>query len=146
MSKLCDVVNGCNFEDKDEIVKFLFLIHNTNKGIKDQLIKKMRMTDVLVDILQLAKMIKSTIQTVILSKQLILNVGKLGNTTTEVHSVTKHSQSHNRLNSSKPNHGRSQNHDKNWKRCGNCSCTHHPKQCPAYGKECFKCKKKNHFS
>ena len=21
-----------------------------------------------------------------------------------------------------------------------------PKQCPAYGKECFKCKKKNHFS
>ena len=40
MSKLCDVGNGCNFENKDEIVKFLFLIHYTNKKVKDQLIRK----------------------------------------------------------------------------------------------------------
>ena len=29
MSKLCDVANDCSFTNKDEIVKFLFLIHNT---------------------------------------------------------------------------------------------------------------------
>ena len=31
MSKLCDIANDCSFENKDEIVKFLFLIHNTNE-------------------------------------------------------------------------------------------------------------------
>ena len=97
------------------IVNFLFLIHNTNERVKDQLIEKMKATDALVDILQLAKIVKSTVQTENLSKQLFQNVGKLGNTTTEVHSVTKHSQSHNRQNHSKSNHGRSQNHDKNKK-------------------------------
>ena len=71
MSKLCDVVNGCNFENLDEIVKFLILIHNTNVRIKDQLIEKMKMADALVDILQLAKMVKSTVQTETLSKKLL---------------------------------------------------------------------------
>ena len=68
---MCDVANGCNFENKDEIVKFLFLIHNTNEMVKDQLIKKMKMTDALVDILQIATTVKSTIQTETLSKQLL---------------------------------------------------------------------------
>ena len=66
--------------------------------------------------------------------------------TTEVHNVTKHSQTCNRQNCSKSNNGRSQSHDKNGKKCSNCGCTHPPKQCPVYGVECFKCKKKNHFS
>ena len=51
MSKLHDATNDCNFENNDEIVKFLFLIHNTNDSVKDQLIEKLKMTDVLVDIL-----------------------------------------------------------------------------------------------
>ena len=102
--------------------------------------------DTLVDTLQLAKMVESVIQTETLSKQLLQNVGKLGNMTTEVHSVTKHSQSHNRQNHSKSNHGRSQSCNKNGKKCGNCGHTHPPKQCLTYRKECFKCKKKNHFS
>ena len=36
MSKLCDVANDCSLANKDEIVKFLFLIHNTNERVKDQ--------------------------------------------------------------------------------------------------------------
>ena len=88
MSKLHDVLNGCNFQNKDEAVNFLFLIHNTNERVKNQLIKQMKMTDALMDILQLSEMVKSTIQTETLSKQLLQNVGKVGNTTTEVHSVT----------------------------------------------------------
>ena len=38
---------------------------------------------------------------------------------------------------------RSQSEDK--KGCCNCGSKHPPKRCPAYGKECFHCKK-NHFS
>ena len=34
MSKLHDVANDCSFANKDEIVKFLFLIHNTNGRVK----------------------------------------------------------------------------------------------------------------
>ena len=41
-----------------------------------------------MDILQLAKTVKSTFETKTLSKQLLQNVGKLGNMTTKVHSVT----------------------------------------------------------
>ena len=29
--------------------------------------------------------------------------------------------------------------------CSNCATYHAPKQCPAYGKSCLNCKKKNHF-
>ena len=50
MSKLYDVANDCSFANKDEIVTFLFLIHNTNERVKDQLIEKMKTTDTLTDI------------------------------------------------------------------------------------------------
>ena len=89
MSKLCDVANDCSFANKVEIVTFLFLIHNTNDRVKDQLIEKMKTMDTLTDILQLAKSVESTVQKETLSKQLIQNVEKL-NTTTEVHAVQKH--------------------------------------------------------
>ena len=88
MSKLHGIANSCSFENKDEIVKYLFIIHNTNDRVKDQLIKKMKTTDTLVDIVHLAKIVKSTFQTETLSKQLLQNVGRLGNMTTKVHSVT----------------------------------------------------------
>jgi hypothetical protein len=30
--------------------------------------------------------------------------------------------------------------------CGNCGKSHPAKECPAFGKKCFKCDKKNHFA
>ena len=30
--------------------------------------------------------------------------------------------------------------------CGNCGGNHEPRQCPAFGKECSKCRKKNHYA
>ena len=88
MSKLHNVANDCSFANMDEIVKFLFLIHNTNKRVKVRLIEKMKTTETLTDILQLAKAVESTVQMETLSKQLLQNIGKL-NTTTEVHAVQK---------------------------------------------------------
>ena len=71
ISKLCDVANDWSFANKDEIVKFLFLIHNTNERVKDQLIDKMKTTDTLTDILQLAKTVELIVQMETLSKQLL---------------------------------------------------------------------------
>ncbi|CAN7994963.1 unnamed protein product [Ixodes pacificus] len=31
-------------------------------------------------------------------------------------------------------------------KCGRCNTKHDPKKCPAYGKECYKCKGRNHFA
>ena len=36
--------------------------------------------------------------------------------------------------------------NKGGKKCGNCGTDHPPHKCPAYGKDCFQCKKKGHFS
>ena len=83
-----------------------------------------------------------------LSKQLLQNVGKL-NTTTEVHGFQKCHHSKNKYfqsNSRSTSGRKSSIQDKGGKNCGNCSNSHLPKQCPAYSKECFKWKKKNHFS
>ena len=99
--------------------------------------------DTLTDILQLAK----TVQMDTLSKLLLQNVGKL-NTTTEVHAVQKHHHSkskHFKSNSRSTIGRKSSSQDKDQKKCGNCGHFHLPKQCPAYSKEYFKCKK-NYFS
>ena len=148
ISQLCDVANDCSFANKDEIVKFLFLTHNTNERVKDQLIEKMKTMDTLTGILQLAKTVESTVQMETLSKQLLQNIGKL-NTTTDVHAVQKHHHSKNKYfqSNSRNTIGRkSSSWDKGGRKCGNCGCSHHPKQYPAYGKEYFKWEKKNHFS
>ena len=76
----------------NEIVKFLFLIHNTNERVKDQVIEKMKTKDTLTDILQLAKTVESRGHMETLFKQLLQNLGKL-NATTEVHAVQKHHHS-----------------------------------------------------
>ena len=103
MPKLHDVANDLSFANKDEVDKFLFLTHNKNQRVKDQLIQKMKTTDTLTDIIQLVKAVESTVQMETLSKQLFQNVVKL-NTTTEVHaaihkchhSKNKHFQSNSR--------------------------------------------------
>ena len=75
--KLCDVANDCSFVNKDEIVKFLFLIHNTNERVKDQLIEKMKTTDTLTDIHQLAETVESAVQMETLSKHSLQNFWKI---------------------------------------------------------------------
>lgn len=55
--------------------------------------------------------------------------------------AVKHKQTNNK--------GTSQNQRKNTnsrKQCRNCGGIHDPKKCPAYGKTCNNCKKRNHFA
>ena len=83
-----------------------------------------------------------------LSMQLLHKIGKLS-MTTEVHAIQKCHHTRNKCFQSnlRSTSGRkSSSQDKGGKKCGNCGCFQHTKQCPACGKDCFKCKKKNHFS
>ena len=59
------------------MIKFFFLIHNTNVRVKDYLIEHMKPEKTLADEIQLAKTVESTAQLETLSKQLLQNVGKL---------------------------------------------------------------------
>ena len=107
----------------------------------------MKTMDTLTNILQLAKTVESMVQTETLSKQLLQNIGNwvwplkcmlfrnvnavktnVSNQIQKVPVVGNHSK------------------DKGGKKCGNCGHSYPPKQCPAYAKECLKCKKKNHYS
>ena len=142
-----DVANDCSFANKDEKVTFLFFIQNTNERVKDQLIEKMKTMDILTDNLQLAKTVESMVQMETLSKQLLQNDGKL-TTITKVDAVQKCHHSKNKCFQSiskSTSERKSTSWDKGGKNHGNCGHSHLPKQCPAYDKESFKCKKKNHF-
>ena len=45
----------------------------------------------------------------------------------------------------KPNNRKPNSNSKYMSNCGNCGTSHEPRKCPAYGKQCSKCKKFNHF-
>ena len=51
------------FSNKDEVVKFLFMIHNTNTRVKDELINSMKSESMPQDILAIAKSVESIIIT-----------------------------------------------------------------------------------
>ena len=54
LNKLKDAAVGCSFSNKDKVIKFLFLFHNTNESIKDYLTEHMTPENTLANVLQLA--------------------------------------------------------------------------------------------
>ena len=63
MNRLLDISSECLFSNKDKVIKFLFMIHNTNIRVKDEFIKSMKPESMLQDILAIAISVKSTIIT-----------------------------------------------------------------------------------
>ena len=56
LNKLKGLAADCSFSNKDKVIKFLFLIHNTNEPVKAHLIKHMKPPkNTLADVLQSAK-------------------------------------------------------------------------------------------
>ena len=49
--KLNTVANDCQFDNKEEIVKFLFLTHNQNTRVREHLLKQMQDTTSVTDML-----------------------------------------------------------------------------------------------
>ena len=58
MIRLGDVVKDCQFKKPDEIVKFLFLTHNQNPKVWEELLKSMKEGDRLIDILGYACLVE----------------------------------------------------------------------------------------
>ena len=67
--KLNSVANDCNFTNKDEIVKFLYLTHNQNTRVREHLLKELTDTTSLADMLRLAKVCEGRVHSEKISKQ-----------------------------------------------------------------------------
>ena len=68
MVKLHNCVRECLFEKPDEVVKFLFLTHNQNDFVCEELLKSMKDSDALNDILGYAHLVKGMQHSESLSK------------------------------------------------------------------------------
>ena len=144
MCGLKEIIKECSFTNLDEFVKFLFLTHNQNSRVRDALLDRMKATDTPAQCLAIAKTVESTIEMEKLSKSFLLNINKPE--TAEVDAVHRKKKGFKGLGHRRSGGSRQHSHsDGNKNKCRNCGSTHAPKKCPAYGKECFSCKKKGHF-
>ena len=74
--RLRKVAHDCSFTNANEIVHFLFLTHNQNTRVREELLKSMKTTDSLKDALQIACLVEGTMHTEELSKQYLDTVKK----------------------------------------------------------------------
>ena len=88
MVKLCECVRECLFEKPDEVVKFLFLMHNQNFHVCEELLISMKDADGLNDILGYAHLVEVTQHTESLSKA-YLDTVKIPNSSTKVDAVVQ---------------------------------------------------------
>ena len=72
MVKLHECVRECLFEKPDEVVKFLFLMHNQNAHVCEELLKSMKGADGLSDILGYACLIECIHNSESLSKAIFI--------------------------------------------------------------------------
>ena len=130
------VAKECNFSARDEIVKFLFLTHNNNTHMHEDLLKEMKEDTTLATMVNIAHVSEGTIHSEELSKQYLETI-KVSNK--QIDSVHK----------GKPK-GRSGSRNKQCSTsqggvCGNCGSKHPPCKCKAFGKKCHSCGKPNHY-
>ena len=73
-----EVARDCSFTNVDEIVHFvfLFLMHNQNTRVREELLKLMKTTNGLKDALQIGHLAEGTMHTEELSKQYLDTVKK----------------------------------------------------------------------
>ena len=151
--KLNSVANDCNFTNKEEIVKFLFLTHNQNTRVCEHLLKEMQDKTSMSDMLCVARVCEGTVQSKEISKQYLEFI----KTVKQVDAINQHQRS---ASSSKGRgcgrgcggQGQSQSQHRSQSKCrpsgncSNCGSSHPPKRCKALRKECYHCHKKGHFS
>ena len=77
MQKFRDIAKETEFKEKDELVKFLFIIHNTDQKVREYLIDKAEPKGSLNDYLKLAKTVESMVKTETMSRELLANAGKI---------------------------------------------------------------------
>ena len=73
---LREVQKDCLFASGNDIVHFLFLTHNQNTKVREELLKTMKPASFLHDALQIARLAEGTIQSEELLKQYLDTVKK----------------------------------------------------------------------
>ena len=61
LNKLLDVSKDCELDNPNELVKFLFLVHNQNNHVHENLLKEMKSDSTLQDCLHIAKLTKGIV-------------------------------------------------------------------------------------
>ena len=151
LNKLIDVSKDCNLDNPDELVKFLFLVHNQNAHVHENLLKDMKSESTLQDCLRIAKLTEGTVHVEKLGQSFLANVDKHSQNVDAVNRGRPRSQgppgfkgksqscSHSR------GHNGSKGGEKGKSSCWNCGTNHPPQRCPAFGKKCHNCGKDNHY-
>ena len=65
-----------NLNNPHELVKFLFLVHNQNACVRENLLKDMKSGSTLQDCLQIAKLTEGTVHVEKLGQNFLANVDK----------------------------------------------------------------------
>ena len=151
LNKLIDVSKDCNLNNPNELVKFLFLVHNQNAHVRENLLKDMKPECTLQDCLQIAKLTEGTVHVEKLGQNFLANVDKHSQNVDAVnrgrpkskgpHGFKGKSQSH----SHSRNNGGAKGDGKRKVSCRNCGTSHPPRRCPAYGKKCHNCGVEGHY-
>ena len=76
LNRLKEIARDCSFTSVYEIINFLFLTHNQNTRVREELLKMMKTTDSLQDALQIAHLAEGTMHSEELSKQYLDTVKK----------------------------------------------------------------------
>ena len=146
MTRIKELVNEGGFTQKDEVTKFLFVIHNMDPKVREYLIDKGDPKKTCSDFLNLARSVESMVQTETMSKQLLQNVGKLS-----ISAVQNRTQASQRQRSSSRQSNKradSQNRSSSGQRAssGRCGRNHAPRRCPAFRQNCRRCGVKGHYA
>ena len=140
MTRIKELAKEGGFTNQEEIIQFLFLIHNNNTKVREYLIDKAEPTKTSYDFLVLAKTIESQTQTESMSRKLLEKVSN-----TPVAAVQRNRSKTPFRPKSRPQSGTRGSSPSPGRQCGKCGFKHPPRKCPAYGKVCNSCKGRNHF-
>ena len=142
MVKLRKCVRECSFEKPDEVVKFLFLTHNQNTCVHEELLKSMKDSNALNDILGYAHLVEGTQHSKSMLKA-YLDTVKIPNSFVKVGAVVQKKNKHKSKSHAKCNGSKHRSQSKGGGNCCNCGTSHPLKCCPAYGKTCYNCNKRD---
>ena len=153
LNKILDVSKDCGLDNPNELVKFLFLMHNQNTHVHENLLKEMKSDSTLQDCLHIAKLTEGTVHVEKLGQNFFANVEKHDQNVDAVNCGRQQFKKQNGSKFRQQSHSQSQGGSKGnqganggKKSCDNCGTNHPPRKCPAYGKDFFQCKKKGHLS
>ena len=76
LNKLLDVLKDCELDNPNELVKFLFLVHNQNSRDRENLLNEIKSDSTLQDCLRIAKLTKGTVHVEKLGQNFLANVEK----------------------------------------------------------------------